>query len=107
MLKKRQTKKSPTLIIYCEGWCNHLRKIANALMEKNISFKYVDLRFDKPMFEKLSSKIGSPLPLPILEINGTYFKKPAYVTITKLLKQSKWENSIDKLLYGSSPNQKV
>jgi arsenate reductase-like glutaredoxin family protein len=107
MIKKKQTKKSPTLTIYCEGWCNYLRKIADALMEKNISFKYVDLRFDKPKFEKLSSKIGSPLPLPILEINGTYFKKPAYITITKLLKQSAWENGIDNLLYGSSPNQKV
>jgi arsenate reductase-like glutaredoxin family protein len=83
----KHQKDSLILTIYCDGWCDDLRKLTNILSENKLPYNFEDLRFNKNKFQKLSSLFGSQLSLPVLEIKTSPHEKAAYIKISELLNQ--------------------
>jgi arsenate reductase-like glutaredoxin family protein len=94
-------KKEPTIIIYCKEWCTYLRQLTHLLQEKQWSFTFFDLRFDSKKAKDLISKLGNPLILPILDINGTYFEKPSLSKVGETLDLIRWRQQVDRTYYGT------
>lgn len=79
------TEKSTTINIYCKEWCEYLSNVVTLLREKQQNFTFIDLRFDISKANELISKLGNPVILPILEINGVYYEKPSFTEVTNQL----------------------
>jgi glutaredoxin len=92
--------KNETIIIYCKEWCEYLKNLVNLLGERQQDFSFIDLRFDSSKAKELISKLGNPLILPILEINGVYYEKPSFVEVTNQLELTHWRQKVDQTYYG-------
>ncbi|WP_234573508.1 glutaredoxin family protein [Rhodohalobacter sp. 614A] len=96
--------KSTTIIIYCKEWCEYLKNVVNLLWEQQQNFTFIDLRFDTLKANELISKLGNPLILPILEINGVYYEKPSFAEVTNQLELTHWRQKVDQTYYGKEPS---
>lgn len=83
MKTKNLNKQEPTAIIYCNGWCDYLRKLVDLLQKKDYAFTFVDLRFDTHKAKELVTKLGNPLLLPVIYISNQYYERPAFSKINK------------------------
>ena len=99
---KHDKTKEPTIIVYCKEWCNYLRELVKMLREKQWSFTFFDLRFDTEKAKELVSKLGNPLIMPILDINGKYYEKPPFSEINEILDLIRWRQQVDRTYYGTN-----
>lgn len=93
------------LIIYCKEWCEYIQKLVNLLREKQQSFSFIDLRFDRQRAKELISELGNPLTLPVLFLNGTYHEKPPISKVKSILDRYQWRQQVDQKYYGTQPAQ--
>ena len=100
----KHIEKDPTMIIYCKGWCGYLQKLVELLQKKDYAFTFIDLRFNTPKAKMLISELGNPLILPILEINGIFYEKPAPSEVTQVIDLKKWRQRIDRTYYNEKPS---
>ncbi|HBQ61373.1 MAG: glutaredoxin [Gracilimonas sp.] len=100
----KHIEKSTTIIIYCKEWCEYLKKVVNLLREKQQNFTFIDLRYDTSKANELISKLGNPLILPILEINGVYYEKPSFAEATNQLELTYWRQKVDQAYYDKEPS---
>jgi glutaredoxin len=96
--------KSTTIIIYCKEWCDYLKNVVNLLREKQQNFTFIDLRFDTSKANELILKLGNPLILPILEINGDYYEIPSFSEDTNQLELTHWRQKVDQTYYDKEPS---
>jgi len=100
----KHIERDPTMIIYCNGWCDYLRELVNLLQEKQWSFTFIDLRFDTKKAKELVSKLGNPLILPILDIKGSYYEKPPFSEVSEMLDLIRWRQHVDQTYYNKKPS---
>ncbi|MGK7371270.1 MAG: glutaredoxin family protein [Candidatus Halalkalibacterium sp. M3_1C_030] len=91
------------LIIYCKEWCEYIQKLVNLLREKQQSFSFIDLRFDRQRAKELISELGNPLILPVLFLNGTYHEKPPLPKVKSILDQYHWRKQVEQKYSGTLP----
>lgn len=93
------------IIIYCKEWCEYLRNLVNLLRQMQQSYTFFDLRFNTHKADELVSKLGNPLMLPILEINGALYERPSFSEVEKALDWTDWRQRIDRTYFGMKSSE--
>lgn len=103
--KNKHVERDPTLIIYCDEWCEYLQELVNLLHKKQQSFSFFDLRFDSLKEKELISDLGNPLFLPVLSFDGIYHERPPISKVEDILTLYHWRKEVDKRYFDTIPSE--